>query len=373
MEVLNRFLVALCVLIAVVGSFFVDKSSLQLNLLDGGAYAALVRERADAIQQIERNAGASDAERLNAPLRERATALERRIGAIEAENRNRFYAFRALCLGALGALAAILSRLVMPWREEQIGGGMPHLSAGRTLAALAVGAVTAVIVFGAFLTGDVSLYASAGAPVIDPDFWRMTIVCLLAGALSIFLHRAAEARFGRSGRALAEPAGPLRVLPPPSPPPPTAAPEPSAPAAVSPHQVRPERVRPIRPARPARVRPIRPAQPQTVARPALRTVAQPAPRPIARPVQQRPAPQPTQERPTQERPAPPKPAAAPTPSPRPPAAPAADAQPARPVRTVRTVRNARPPARPKAPTPATTPATLSAPPPSPATPPKKES
>ena len=224
---------------------------------------------------------------------------------------NRFYAFCALSLGALGALAAILSRLVMPWREEQIVGGMPQLSARRTLAALAVGAVTAVIVFGAFLTGDVSLYASTGAPMIDPDFWRMTIVCLLAGALSIFLHRAAETRFGRGERV-----------------------------------------------RPARVRPIRPAQPGPVARPAQ-------PRPVARPAQPRPA----VSRPIQAQPAPSQQAAVPAPSPQPPAAPAADAAPARPVRTVRMVRNARPPARTKAPTPAPVPSTTPAPP---VAPPKKE-
>jgi hypothetical protein len=368
MEVLNRFLVALCVLIAVVGSFFVDKSSLQLNLFDGDAYAALVRERTDAIQQIERSAGSSDADRLNAPLRERATALERQIGAIEAENRNRFYAFRALSLGALGALAAILSRLVMPWREEQIGGGMPHLSAGRTLAALAVGAVTAVIVFGAFLTGDVSLYA--GAPVIDPDFWRMTIVCLLAGALSIFLHRAAEARFGRGGRTLAEPAGPLRVLPPPSPPPP--APKTPAPPAVSPRPGRPARVRP------ARAQPIRPARPQPAVRPVpSRPAARPVQsRPAARPVQPRPAARPVQSRPAvrpnQARPAPSKPAA---PAPQPQAAPAGNAPPARPVRTVRTVRNARPAAAPAKATPPPAAATPAAPAPPaipPNTPPPKK-
>ncbi len=59
---------------------------------------------------------------------------------------------------------------------------------------MAMGAVVSVVVIGLFFTGFISIFANAAQNTGEADFWKVTILCLLAGAFSDRLFEAAAGR-----------------------------------------------------------------------------------------------------------------------------------------------------------------------------------
>jgi hypothetical protein len=59
---------------------------------------------------------------------------------------------------------------------------------------MAMGGVVAVIVLGLFFTGFISIFSHAEPVSGNPDFWKVSILCLLAGAFSDRLFQTAALR-----------------------------------------------------------------------------------------------------------------------------------------------------------------------------------
>jgi hypothetical protein len=64
-------------------------------------------------------------------------------------------------------------------------------SVGRMWASIAMGGIVSVVVIGLFFTGFISIFANASHNTGETDFWKVTILCLLAGAFSDRLFQAA--------------------------------------------------------------------------------------------------------------------------------------------------------------------------------------
>ncbi len=86
---------------------------------------------------------------------------------------------------ALGALGALLYTLVGVLSRRRPGALLAGGNLERAVAATLVGAVAAVIALAVFHTRQISIFAAgADAAAGRPDFWRVTVLCLGAGALA---------------------------------------------------------------------------------------------------------------------------------------------------------------------------------------------
>ena len=65
---------------------------------------------------------------------------------------------------------------------------------GRMWASMAMGGIVSVVVIGLFFTGFISIFANAPQTSSETDFWKVTILCLIAGAFSDRLFQAAAGR-----------------------------------------------------------------------------------------------------------------------------------------------------------------------------------
>jgi hypothetical protein len=104
----------------------------------------------------------------------------------EEQSYNAFLLMRSFCLGALGALAIIVHQHAQNRLQDdfdQIRGVYSMLSGG----------VVAVIAFGLFHTRQISIFHSSvnAGEASRPEYWRVTVLCLLSGAFSDKLVRVA--------------------------------------------------------------------------------------------------------------------------------------------------------------------------------------
>jgi hypothetical protein len=97
---------------------------------------------------------------------------------------------RALSLGAVGAIMSILAQSLRV-QPPQLAG---QLSASQVAGPVALGAVVSVVVVGLFFTGFISIFSGSGDGAKDVDFWKITILCLLAGAFADRLFQSASSR-----------------------------------------------------------------------------------------------------------------------------------------------------------------------------------
>ena len=106
---------------------------------------------------------------------------------------------RAICLGALGAIASMLARQVIEQNESSFFGKPKFWDTLITNSLL--GAIVSVVVICLFFTKQLTIF-KPDISKIEPDYWRITLVCILAGAFSKKIYSYIESglnRFGPTG------------------------------------------------------------------------------------------------------------------------------------------------------------------------------
>jgi hypothetical protein len=121
--------------------------------------------------------------------------LSRVIDRAHGHADNVYLVVRGIALGALGALLCVsvgaLSR--RRWSELFAEGDFE-----RAIGAALVGAVAAVVAIALFHTRQVSIFATSPDEAAGrPDFWRVTILCLGAGAVAGAVYRRNAPRLDR--------------------------------------------------------------------------------------------------------------------------------------------------------------------------------
>lgn len=121
--------------------------------------------------------------------------LTRLIDRTRGQAENVYLVVRGISLGALGAFVYTLVHFLSRrrWAELFADGNIE-----RTVAATLVGAIVAVVAFALFHTKQVSIFDVADAhPDARPDFWRVTILCLGAGAIAGQIYQRTSLRMDR--------------------------------------------------------------------------------------------------------------------------------------------------------------------------------
>lgn len=120
------------------------------------------------------------------------TELRKKLDASAAESTNIYVVARALALGAIGAMMSVLAKYLATPNAHALF--EDRASMGRMWASMAMGAIVSVVVVGLFFTGFISIFTNASQTTGETDFWKVTILCLLAGAFSDRLFQAAAGR-----------------------------------------------------------------------------------------------------------------------------------------------------------------------------------
>jgi hypothetical protein len=136
--------------------------------------------------------------------------LRKKLDASATDSTNIYLVARALALGAIGALMSIFAKYL----STPTAGPLfdDSASIGRMWASIAMGGIVSVVVIGLFFTGFISIFANSAQTTGQTDFWKVTILCLLAGAFSDRLFQAAANRMeaylrgGESGPRAVAPA-----------------------------------------------------------------------------------------------------------------------------------------------------------------------
>lgn len=119
-------------------------------------------------------------------------AIISRLNGITQKSTKQYLAMRAVALGALGAFAAALAAFL---RVTAPSTPSTHLLSGRTMLSMVFGGIVALVVFALFTTRELSVFVNNGAPPDEiPDYWRVVILCLIAGAFADRLFAAARER-----------------------------------------------------------------------------------------------------------------------------------------------------------------------------------
>jgi hypothetical protein len=121
--------------------------------------------------------------------------LQKKIDASQGDSTNLYLVTRALALGAIGALMSIFA-IFLSTAQPRMSVFDERIVA-RVAASMAMGAIISVVVVGLFFTGFISIFPQGQQPTGSPDFWKVTILCLLAGAFSDRLFQAASERMNR--------------------------------------------------------------------------------------------------------------------------------------------------------------------------------
>lgn len=114
-----------------------------------------------------------------------------------ADSVNLYLVARALALGAIGALMSIMVKFELAASITK--GGESHSwfdehSLPKLWTSTAIGAIVAVVALGLFHTKQITIFSGSEAASSQPEFWRVTILCLMAGAFSDRLFQAASKR-----------------------------------------------------------------------------------------------------------------------------------------------------------------------------------
>jgi hypothetical protein len=147
----------------------------------------LARARAeDRRVEKEIEDGAKTIETSEKKRKELQTIIERSA----SESTNLYLVARALALGAIGAIMSMLAKAA--GAEGANITGPQNLN--RMWSTMGIGAVVAVVALGLFHTKQISIFAQGSVPDGNPDFWRVTILCLMAGAFADRLFQAASGK-----------------------------------------------------------------------------------------------------------------------------------------------------------------------------------
>jgi hypothetical protein len=111
---------------------------------------------------------------------------------------NIFYAMRALALGGIGALITLLASymLIPPTNDKTKGFMNSNNYWSLVLAHTAMGAVVSTVIFGLFYTKQLTIFQpeNSSSESMAPEFWRVTMLCIIAGAFAEKLYSAASNR-----------------------------------------------------------------------------------------------------------------------------------------------------------------------------------
>lgn len=114
---------------------------------------------------------------------------ETTLTELRQESENQYLATRAFALGALGAFAAAASLFLSQSGTET------RLRFSRTSLSMVFGGFVSLVVFALFRTREISVFNNAAPSAGEtPDYWRVVILCLLAGAFADRLFLAAQDR-----------------------------------------------------------------------------------------------------------------------------------------------------------------------------------
>ena len=178
-----------------VASYFVEGINTALGQLDDYA----VQQEAINIElneydfaQNNLNVTQSKYEQLKAQIasiEEEIDGVILHLHEITQQSINQYLAMRAVALGALGAFAAALAAFLRAAALDR------HFPSGRTVLSMVFGGIVALVVFALFTTRELSVFVNDGAtPDERPDYWRVVILCLIAGAFADRLFAAARER-----------------------------------------------------------------------------------------------------------------------------------------------------------------------------------
>lgn len=117
--------------------------------------------------------------------------VTKNLDRMASDSHNVYLVVRALALGAIGALISILAKAI---RIERVDALLQRDSAPILLTTMILGSMVAVVALGLFYTRQISIFTHSEGQSGVPDFWRVTILCLLAGAFSDRLFQAASGK-----------------------------------------------------------------------------------------------------------------------------------------------------------------------------------
>jgi len=106
---------------------------------------------------------------------------------ILADTKNMYLAIRGFCLGAIGAFAAALAAFLKARsaHETDRRSVIAKFNAGPALASMLLGGLVALVVLGLFSTRQISIFDVEFDPTgLAPDYWRMVLLCMGAGAFA---------------------------------------------------------------------------------------------------------------------------------------------------------------------------------------------
>jgi hypothetical protein len=121
-------------------------------------------------------------EERRASIEEARAEMRKKIDATATDSVNIYVVARALALGAIGALMSIFAKFLTTPSSDSLF--EDNTSISRMWASMAMGGIVAVVVIGLFFTGFISIFSNATQNAGATDFWKVTILCLIAGAFS---------------------------------------------------------------------------------------------------------------------------------------------------------------------------------------------
>jgi hypothetical protein len=155
-------------------------------------YALLASAVARQIEQAEAEKKILDERKIVISVEQ--SERRKKLEVSEADTANIYLVTRALALGAVGALMSIFAKfLFLPNIQSPFE---DRAFLGRMWASMALGGIVAVVVVGLFLTGFISIFSNSTQNTGPTDFWKVTILCLFAGAFSDRLFQTASERMG---------------------------------------------------------------------------------------------------------------------------------------------------------------------------------
>jgi hypothetical protein len=108
---------------------------------------------------------------------------DRYFQSVEEDTDHIYLVLRAISLGAIGAFASFMAQIASA--KSLAPPKRPRIRYSVIFAAILVGAIVAIAVVGLFFTKQITIFEPGEAAAVKvPEFWRVTIVCLIAGAFA---------------------------------------------------------------------------------------------------------------------------------------------------------------------------------------------
>ncbi|MBN4080182.1 hypothetical protein JYT31_00820 [Beggiatoa alba] len=130
---------------------------------------------------------------------QRHANLKNRLTALQEANHfeNLYYVMRALCLGALGAILTLLATSSI--KSKKISTYKSLFNETNYWQSLIsnclAGSIVSVVAFALFYTKQISIFdSSLESGAHSPDFWRSTLLCLIAGAFAEKIYEAVSTK-----------------------------------------------------------------------------------------------------------------------------------------------------------------------------------